>query len=217
VCSSPMNGKVMTAAHVVHAMEQITVEFLGSEPVPAHRITGALSSIGSTLSRALTWSVGISCRLRRPRSVRALKNGSNVGSGRVGWDFLGAPYRATTIPSAPSGTGRSAPVSLSSVYFRRPKPLNHSTNGLQPLPHEKGHGLRRSARCCGRVSLWLIIHVHPETHRIASCHNRLLPCVTLTQHADRAAYSRRPASRVLTASPRRLDDGVFGSSGVPEH
>jgi hypothetical protein len=68
---------------------------------------------------------------------------------------------------------------LSSVHFRRPKPLNQSTNGLQPLPHEKGQGLRRSARCCGRVSLWLIIRVHPETHRIASCHNRLLPCVTL--------------------------------------
>jgi serine protease Do len=32
------DGRVMTAAHVVHAMEQITVEFLGSEPVPARVI-----------------------------------------------------------------------------------------------------------------------------------------------------------------------------------
>jgi serine protease Do len=33
------DGKVMTAAHVVHAMEQITVEFLGSETVPARVIS----------------------------------------------------------------------------------------------------------------------------------------------------------------------------------
>ena len=29
------DGKVMTAAHVVHAMDEISVEFLGAEPVPA--------------------------------------------------------------------------------------------------------------------------------------------------------------------------------------
>src|SRR5213593_527031 len=33
------DGKVMTAAHVVHAMEQIIVEFLGSELVPARVIS----------------------------------------------------------------------------------------------------------------------------------------------------------------------------------
>jgi serine protease Do len=32
------DGRVMTAAHVVHAMEEITVEFLGKEPVPARVI-----------------------------------------------------------------------------------------------------------------------------------------------------------------------------------
>jgi S1-C subfamily serine protease len=32
------DGKVATAAHVVHTMESITVEFLGEEPVPARVI-----------------------------------------------------------------------------------------------------------------------------------------------------------------------------------
>src|SRR5436309_3064206 len=32
------DGKVMTAAHVVQAMDEITVEFLGGETVPAHVI-----------------------------------------------------------------------------------------------------------------------------------------------------------------------------------
>src|SRR5215468_284532 len=32
------DGKVMTAAHVVHAMDDIRVEFLGGDTVPAHII-----------------------------------------------------------------------------------------------------------------------------------------------------------------------------------
>jgi S1-C subfamily serine protease len=33
------DGKIATAAHVVHTMNEITVEFLGEEPVPAHVLT----------------------------------------------------------------------------------------------------------------------------------------------------------------------------------
>jgi serine protease Do len=41
------DGKIMTAAHVVHAMDEITVEFLGSQPVPARVIA---SEQGADLS-----------------------------------------------------------------------------------------------------------------------------------------------------------------------
>lgn len=59
---------------------------------------------------------------------------------------------------APSGPDRASPVSLSCVLAfltcrRSPTALNDSTNGLHALPHEKGQGPGRSARCMARSVL----------------------------------------------------------------
>jgi serine protease Do len=76
------DGKVMTAAHVVHAMDEITVEFLGGETVPARVVASEPAADLSMLQLA-----------RVPAGAQAARLG-NSDRVRVGQQVLviGAPY-----------------------------------------------------------------------------------------------------------------------------
>jgi serine protease Do len=76
------DGKVMTAAHVVHAMDEILVEFLGGEMVSAHVVASEPAADLSLLQLA---------RVPRGAQVARLGDSDRV---RVGQQVLviGAPY-----------------------------------------------------------------------------------------------------------------------------
>jgi S1-C subfamily serine protease len=102
------DGKVMTAAHVVHTMEEITVEFLGGETVSARVISSEPAADLSLL------------RLERvPRGARVATMGDSDAV-RVGDQVLivGAPYG---LGHSMSAGWISARWPANSVY--RPMPL----------------------------------------------------------------------------------------------
>jgi serine protease Do len=76
------DGKVMTAAHVVHAMDEITVEFLGGETVPARVIASEPAADLAMLQL-----------VRVPAGAQAARLGDSDRV-RVGQQVLviGAPY-----------------------------------------------------------------------------------------------------------------------------
>jgi S1-C subfamily serine protease len=80
------DGKVMTAAHVVHAMDEITVEFIGGEAVKARVVASEPAADLSLLQLE-----------RVPLGVRVARL-ANSGSVRVGDQVLvvGAPYGSRT-------------------------------------------------------------------------------------------------------------------------
>jgi serine protease Do len=80
------DGKVMTAAHVVHAMDEIAVEFLGGETVPARVVSSEPDADLSLLKLE-----------RVPQGVGPATLG-NSDTVRVGDQVLviGAPYASVT-------------------------------------------------------------------------------------------------------------------------
>jgi serine protease Do len=102
------DGKVMTAAHVVHTMDEINVEFLGGETVPARVISSEPAADLSLLQLA-----------RVPQGVKVATLG-NSDSVRVGDPvvIIGAPYG---LSHAMSAGWISARWPANSVY--KPMPL----------------------------------------------------------------------------------------------
>ena len=76
------DGQVMTAAHVVHAMDEITVEFLGGEAVPARVIASEPAADLSLLRLA---------RVPAGAQVARLGDSDRVGVGQQVL-VIGAPY-----------------------------------------------------------------------------------------------------------------------------
>jgi serine protease Do len=76
------DGQVMTAAHVVHAMDEITVEFLGGEAVPARVIASEPAADLSLLQLA---------RVPAGAQVARLGDSDRVGVGQQVL-VIGAPY-----------------------------------------------------------------------------------------------------------------------------
>ena len=76
------DGKVITAAHVVHAMDEITVEFFGGETVPAHVVSSEPAADIAMIQLA-----------RVPAGAKIARLGDS-DSVRVGHQVLviGAPY-----------------------------------------------------------------------------------------------------------------------------
>jgi len=84
------DGKVMTAAHVVHAMEDITVEFLGGETVPARVIS---SEPAADLSLVQLDRVPPGVKVARLADSDAVRVGDTVV-------IVGAPYGLSHSMSA---------------------------------------------------------------------------------------------------------------------
>jgi serine protease Do len=76
------DGKVMTAAHVVHAMDEINVEFIGGETVPARVIS---SEPAADLSLLQLDRVPANVRVARLADSRSVRVGDQVL-------VVGAPY-----------------------------------------------------------------------------------------------------------------------------
>ena len=74
------DGKVMTAAHVVHAMDEISVEFLGGETVKAHVVASEPAADLSLLQLA---RVPLAVRHRQRIQDESLLSGSRVGGVRI--------------------------------------------------------------------------------------------------------------------------------------
>jgi serine protease Do len=93
------DGKVMTAAHVVHAMDEITVEFLGGEKVPARVVASEPAADLSLLQLA---------RVPAGAQVARLGDSDRV---RVGHQVvvIGAPYGLSHSFSAGWISARWAP------------------------------------------------------------------------------------------------------------
>jgi serine protease Do len=84
------DGKVMTAAHVVHAMDDITVEFLGGETVPARVVSSEPAADLSLLQLARVPKGALVASMADSDSVR-------VGDPVV---IIGAPYGLSHSMSA---------------------------------------------------------------------------------------------------------------------
>ena len=100
------DGKVMTAAHVVHAMEEITVEFLGSDPVS-----------GRVISSEPAADVAIIQLERVPPRARAasMADSSKVAVGdRV--IVVGAPYGLSYSLSAGHISARYPPNTVYQAF-----------------------------------------------------------------------------------------------------
>ena len=74
------DGKVATAAHVVQTMEDITVEFLGEEPVPARVIASEQWADISILQVSVVPRErhGVEARRLRPRPSSAIRSSSSA-------------------------------------------------------------------------------------------------------------------------------------------
>jgi serine protease Do len=101
------DGKIMTAAHVVHAMDEIAVEFLGGETVPAHVVNSEPAADLSLLKLD-----------RIPKGVSPARLGDSDAV-RVGDQILivGAPYGLSHSMSA---GWISAKWPANSVYHSMP-------------------------------------------------------------------------------------------------
>jgi S1-C subfamily serine protease len=101
------DGKIMTAAHVVHSMNEITVEFLGGESVPAHVVASEPAADLSLIQIA-----------RVPAGARVAKM-ANSDTVRVGDPvyIVGAPYGLSYSLSSGLISARWAP---NSVYKTMP-------------------------------------------------------------------------------------------------
>jgi serine protease Do len=101
------DGKVMTAAHVVHSMNEITVEFLGGESVPAHVIA---SEPAADLSLLQIQKVPGGARVAKMADSDSVQVGDPVY-------IVGAPYGLSYSLSAGLISARWAP---NTVYKTMP-------------------------------------------------------------------------------------------------
>jgi serine protease Do len=96
------DGKVMTAAHVVHAMDEISVEFLGGQPVKAHVIASEPAADLSLLQLDRVPPNAVPARLGNSDAARVgaqvIVVGAPYGLGHslsVGW--ISAKYGPNTV------------------------------------------------------------------------------------------------------------------------
>ena len=118
------DGKIMTAAHVVQAMDEITVEFLGGETVPATVVASEPAADLSLLQLA-----------RVPQGVRVAKMGDS-NTVRVGDQvmIIGAPYGLAHSMSAgwisarwpPNTVFRAMPLA---EFFQTTATINTGNSG----------------------------------------------------------------------------------------
>jgi S1-C subfamily serine protease len=101
------DGKIMTAAHVVHSMNEITVEFLGGESMPARVIA---SEPGADLSLIQIDRVPATARVAKMADSDTVRVGDPVY-------IVGAPYGLSYSLSAGLISARWAP---NSVYKTMP-------------------------------------------------------------------------------------------------
>jgi serine protease Do len=100
------DGKVMTAAHVVHIMDEIMVEFLGSDPVRARVIA---SETGADLSLLQLESVPAAAR----PAVMADSSRVQIGDSVV---IVGAPYGLSYSLTVGYISARHAPNSVYGTF-----------------------------------------------------------------------------------------------------
>ena len=101
------DGKIMTAAHVVHSMNEITVEFLGGESMPARVVA---SEPAADLSLIQIDRVPTSARVAKMANSDAVRVGDPVY-------IVGAPYGLSYSLSAGLISARWAP---NTVYKTMP-------------------------------------------------------------------------------------------------
>jgi serine protease Do len=99
------DGKVMTAAHVVHAMDEISVEFMGEEPVAARVIASEPAADVSLIHLERVPSKAVAARLGNSDAARVgdqvIVVGAPYGLGHslsVGW--ISAKYPPNTVYKA---------------------------------------------------------------------------------------------------------------------
>jgi serine protease Do len=100
------DGRVMTAAHVVHAMEEITVEFLGSDPVPARVIA---SEPGADVSIIQLERVPPAARVAAMADSNTVAIGDQV-------IVVGAPYGLSYSLTAGYISARHAPNTVYQAF-----------------------------------------------------------------------------------------------------
>lgn len=100
------DGKVMTAAHVVHAMDEITVEFLGSDPVRARVIA---SEPGADLSLIQLEQVPASARVATLADSNAVQIGDQI-------IVVGAPHGLSYSLTVGYISARHAPNTIYAAF-----------------------------------------------------------------------------------------------------
>ena len=133
------DGKVMTAAHVVHAMDDITVEFLGGETVPARVVSSEPAADLSLLQLA-----------RVPKGV-VVASMADSDSVRVGDPvvIIGAPYGLSHSMSA---GWISARWPANTVYHSMPLAAFLQTNATINTGNSGGPMFNMAGEVIGIVS-----------------------------------------------------------------
>src|SRR5262245_17165495 len=126
------DGKVMTAAHVVHAMDEIVVEFLGSEPVKA-RVIG--SEPGADLSLLQLDRVPASARVAPMADSKAIQVGDQIV-------IVGTPYGLSYSLTVGYISARHAPNTVYGTFplaefFQTDATINTGNSG-GPMFNMKG-------------------------------------------------------------------------------
>jgi serine protease Do len=118
------DGKVMTAAHVVHAMDEISVEFIGGETVPARVVS---SEPAADLSLLQLDRVPAGVRVSRLADSRTVRVGDQVL-------VVGAPYGLAYSLSVGYVSARWPPNSVYPAFplaefFQTDAPINTGNSG----------------------------------------------------------------------------------------
>jgi serine protease Do len=133
------DGKVMTAAHVVHSMDEVTVEFLGGEKIPAKVVSSEPAADLSLLKLA---------RVPQGAKVATLADSDSV---RVGDPVIviGAPYGLSHSMSAGWISARWPP---NSVYHAMPLAEFLQTNATINTGNSGGPMFNLAGQVIGIVS-----------------------------------------------------------------
>jgi serine protease Do len=234
------DGKVMTAAHVVHALDEISVEFLGGETVTAHVVA---SEPGADLSLLQLDRVPPGT----PAAVMADTALVRVGDQII---VVGAPYGLSYALSvghisarwAPNTVYRSMPLA---EFFQTDAVINTGNSG-GPMFNMKGevigivsHNISKSGGSEGlgfvvtlntakallleKKSFWSGLEVHPLTDQLADLLNLpgrqtgiLVKTVAKDSPADRIGL--RGATMIVPIDGQQVPLGgdiVMSVDGVP--
>jgi serine protease Do len=234
------DGKVMTAAHVVHALDEISVEFLGGETVTAHVVA---SEPGADLSLLQLDRVPPGT----PAAVMADTALVRVGDQII---VVGAPYGLSYALSvghisarwAPNTVYRSMPLA---EFFQTDAVINTGNSG-GPMFNMKGevigivsHNISKSGGSEGlgfvvtlntakallleKKSFWSGLEVHPLTDQLADLLNLpgrqtgiLVKTVAKDSPADRMGL--RGATMIVPIDGQQVPLGgdiVMSVDGVP--
>ena len=204
------DGKVMTAAHVVHVMDEIMVEFLGSDPVRARVIA---SETGADLSLLQLESVPAAAR----PAVMADSSRVQIGDSVV---IVGAPYGLSYSLTVGYVSARHAPNSIYGTFplaefFQTDATINTGNSG-GPMFNMKGevvgivsHIISKSGGSEGlgfvvtantakqllleRRAVWGGLEFIPLTPDLTALLNVPRPGASSSRTWPRALRARRPA------------------------